>query len=262
MQHRGRERHRLVQSAATRGAVTPGVAPGDWPLGFRPLLRMVAITDTWARLGHPGGADWPRAFLAVAETCAAGHVVEPSRWHQAMAEVAWATDEEAEWGALIIATPVLLMNANPYGHRRTVIQAWGEGLGWSPSTLGNLDQYFHVLGQRNVSSTPELNSALGASPTPVPCPQWADLVALVASLPGQCWPALTLAQRWGWPSVTLTLVGLLSSLQAGAGGLPYAGMAHYGNRLAPCWQGYTADDIDHLADTIHGQWQGGHLVCG
>lgn len=243
-------------------AITSASHGGRWPLSFRPLLRLAAFTETWASRGQPRGNNWPIAFLAIAEACAAGRPVEPGLWQQVMADVTWATDWEAEWGAILVATPVLLLNISPYGHRRPTIQAWGEAMGLSSFTLVRLDQYFCYLGQGGIATTPKTAIAPQPNHPPFVHPQWSDLMALVASLPGQCWPTLTLAQRWGWPSAVLALVGMLSIWEAGTGGLSCFDLADQGSHLAPSWQGYTADDLDRLADAIYRQWQSGRRVSG
>ena len=249
----------------------------DGPLGFRPLLRMVVAADFWARPGlsdHPRAeANWPGAFLTMAEAWAAGHGVGPPMWASALETMSDPKAQGRELVALIVATPMLLVNANPQGHRRSVIQDWGQHLGLSSSTLVALDHYFQLVGQRGQMagvggdrSPWMIPSGLGGrdlgcpemNPSDLDDPNFNHLVTLVISLQGQSLPALTLAHRWGWPSAALALVGVLSVLRSGPGGLPLdwlAGQADQGD-LGPRWRGYEAAQIDRLADALYGRWAG------
>lgn len=231
-----------------------------WGLGFRPLLRMVVVADHWPRRGYPSRpmaeADWPGAFLTLAEAWAAGDSVGPDRWQAALETVALPPNQDPEPLILLLATPLVLINASPYGHRRASIQAWGQSLGLTSSTLVVLDHYVQMVGQGGA------RGAAGASPgSPLP-PSLEDLMTLVTSLQGQVLPTLTLADRWNWPSVTLALVGLLAILRSGPGGLPWPGamgLDHRGN-LGPRWRGYTLAQVDDLADALYGQWAGSSPV--
>ncbi len=239
----------------------------DWPLGFRPLLRMVVAADYWVGVGMPDRpsteANWPAAFLTVAEACAAGYPVGGETWALALNNVVISTDQEREWVVLMMATPMVLINANPQGHRRSVIQAWGQHLGLGASTLATLDRYFQLVGQRGLDSWrggddwPRTTSRGMAGPLKMDA-NFNDAVRLVASLQGQALPALTLAHRQGWPSVALALVGVLSSLWLGSGGLPLAALAEQANRgdLGRRWRGYDFTQMDRLADALYQRWHG------
>lgn len=251
---------------------------GDWPLGFRPLLRVVVAADHWAGPGlpdQPGSeTNWPGALLTLAEACAAGYAVGSAIGASALVTGSVPRGQERELVTLIVATPMLLINANPYGHRRSVIQTWGQHLGLGASTLVALDRYFQLLGQRGRMAGPG-DEAL---PWPRPSrmegqevrepdvkhsdfddPNFNDLVMLVASLQGQALPALTLAHRWGWPSAALALVGVLSMLRSGPGGLPLDDLAKQVVRgdLGPRWRGYDVAQVDRLADALYARWAGG-----
>ena len=239
----------------------------DWPLGFRPLLRMVVAADCWVGVGSPdrpsAEANWPAAFLTVAEACATGHPVGVGTWSLALNNVVVATDQEREWVVLMMATPMVLINANPQGHRRSVIQAWGQQVGLGASTLVTLDRYFQLVGQRGRAGRWASDDWPWATPRGMAAPLTMDanfneVVRLVASLQGQALPALTLAHRQGWPSVALALVGVLSSLRLGSGGLPLARLADQANRgdLGPRWQNYDFAQMDCLADALYQRWCG------
>lgn len=234
---------------------------GYGPLGFRPLLRGLVMADGWAmaaRRSVPSAPaiPWPEAWLRVAEHCATGQAVSPGVWHRAMAGVQAPTAGERALIDLVVATPWLLLEANPHGHHRGEIQAWGQALGLSPATGIALVDYAQRLGQ------PEWIPPLGDIPRwdrsgrAADCPAWADIGALVASLLGQWHPALALAQRWGWPSAGLALVGILAA-GSGPGGVPWLSPADAS--LGPRWRGYTLAQIDALADALHRRWAGVHL---
>lgn len=260
-----------------------------WPLGFRPVLRMVVAADRWIGAGWPDRprteATWPGAFLTIATACAAGHPVGEPTWSSALGSVVTSTDQEQEWVVLLLATPLLLINANPQGHRRSVIQAWGQSLGLRASTLVALEAYFQLLGRGNWGPGGEAlpwtipsgldngeircpkgqNSGWGHPPFVdfpnveyLHNPNFKDLVLFVASLQGQALPALTLAHRRGWPSAGLALVGVLSSLRLGAGGLPLAWLVEQSKQgtLGPSWRGYTIAQVDQLADALYQRWLG------
>ncbi|QQE66640.1 hypothetical protein GFS31_33400 [Leptolyngbya sp. BL0902] len=242
------------------------------PQGFRPLLRGLVLADG-GPLGDAAPSEsfpmpWPRAFLAVAELCAAGQTLYAEAWHGALAQVVAPTIQEQILIELVVATPLLLINRNPYGHRRSVIQAWGQEIGLSFATQKALDDYFQRLGQPGrLQSSGHINwVAQSTGPGrgdprrdwdrmgEMACPTFADLCALVDSLPGQWSLALTLAHRWGWPSAARALVGLLTISRAGVGGLP--GLGHGERHLGPSWQGYTMTQMDALADALYQQWAG------
>lgn len=238
-----------------------------WPLGFRPILRSLVMADGWARRrgAIPRAAEpWPEAFLTVAEACAAGKVVGADTWQAALAKVHPATAQEQEFLTLILATPILLMNINPYGHRRLAVQDWGATLGLGPSTLVALDDYFQRLGQGQ-AMTPSSGEHHLRERSGRQFPDVADLGVLVTSLPGQWLMSLTLAQRWEWPATALALVGVLATVQAGPGGIPLqvseplmrdALRDAGGQGLGLRWRGYGTSDIDALADALHRRWAG------
>lgn len=238
-----------------------------WPLGFRPILRSLVMADGWARRRgvNPRAVEpWPEAFLTVAEACAAGKEVSADIWQSAWAMIQPATAQEQEFVTLILATPILLMNVNSYGHRRLAVQDWGETLGLGPSTLLALDDYFQQLG-RGQAITPLSGEHHPWERSGRLFPDVADLGALVTSLPGQWLLPLTLAHRWEWPVTALALVGVLATVQAGPGGMPLQASEHFmrealrddgGQGLGPRWRGYGTSDIDALADALHQRWAG------
>lgn len=247
--------------------VDPGLG-GGWgygAMGFRPLLRGLVMADGWAMAASrsaPSAPEipWPEAWLRVAEACATGQVVSPAVWHRAMAAVQALTPEEQALIDVVVATPWLLIQANLHGHHRGEIQAWGYALGLISATGMALVDYAQRLGQ------PGWVSPLGGIPPSrnrwdlaevAACPNWDDIGALVASLPGQWHPALALAQRWGWPSAALALVGILSWSGSGLGSLPWLSPTDIS--LGPRWRGYTLAHIDALADALHRRWAGVHL---
>ncbi|MFH7242702.1 MAG: hypothetical protein ACHWZW_07605 [Spirulina sp.] len=243
------------------------------PLGFRPIVRSLAMADSWAQ--RIGGASsravgrWPEAFLTIAEACAAGKAVGAETWQTALGMMDPLPTQDQAFVTLILATPILLINANPYGHRRLTIQDWGATLGFGPSTLAALDGYFQRLGQGQ-AIRPSSWENRPWEPSEQEFPKVADLWALVASLPGQWIAPLTLAQRWGWPATALALVGVWATIQAGPGGMPLQAIGHLimdgqmmdssidhrEPTLGPRWRGYGVTDLDALADALHQRWAG------
>lgn len=250
--------------------VMSGTGCCDGPQGFRPILRGLVLVDGGRRADQGSSPSspgpWPGAFLAVAERCAAGQDIGPEVWHGALAGGVAATAQEQSLIELVVATPLLLINRNPHGHRRSVIQAWGQAVGLSAAAQAALDDYFRRLGGsgciHGMYWRPPHRGSHGREDSlrnwdrlsRTDSPTFAEVCHLVDSLPGQWSPALALAQRWNWPAAARALVGMLVVAEAGLGGLP--GLGHREEDLGPCWQGYTVAQMDALADALYQRWAG------
>ncbi|NJL47527.1 MAG: hypothetical protein HC929_08625 [Leptolyngbyaceae cyanobacterium SM2_5_2] len=239
------------------------------PAGFTAILSSPVIADWWW-LSQPltnvqpsaarSMAPWPPLYLAVAQTCAEGQPILGLPWAQRFQALASVSPE----AVLLVATPVLLLQVNRYGHRQANIQGWASDLGLSPALSTTLATYFHSLCQALTGQIPSLSQHPGkeyeflALAAESLAGSLRPLQALVQAAQGQFLLALELAHSRGYAGPAISWVGLLASLVVGLPGLPLAlwGNGWSSSLVAERWQGHDTEHLQQLAEALYRRWAG------
>ncbi len=223
-------------------------------------LQVVNFAD---RLGRsaPAAAPWFAGCLAVAQACTRAPLPPADRWTQYFQAQAQAQAQGQPGALLLAALPVLLVNADGYGHRRRAMQLWTESLGLQAPDQMALDEGFVIICDRlnqhqpqgsHPPEPPHLEQCHGW-PTSNPRSGYGRAQILIQQSQQQFTLALGLADRMGWSTAMIGLVGSLLAWQTG---------------VVPLWLSYpmgpqdtawgdSYPDLETLAKTLYASWAAG-----
>lgn len=225
-------------------------------------LQAVNFGDRPGRSAQPAD-PWFAGGLAVAQACTSTPLPPADRWGQY-----FQTQAQGQPGALLLAAlPVLLVNADGYGHRRRAMQLWAESLGLQVPDQIALDQGFVIICDSIICNSLSQNQSQGSHslepwhleqrhgrPTSNPPSGYGLAQVLIQQSQQQFTLALELADRMGWSTAMIGLVGGLVAWQTGT--VPLRLSYPMGSQ-ALAW-GASYPDLETLAQTLYAAWAAGH----
>jgi hypothetical protein len=192
---------------------------------FRAIFEGLIIADLVAktRIWEPADHDirWQSLLAEVGLSCITGQVPNGATHGMKFRQV-WASSPA---GGLIGALPVLLLNLEPYGHRRAYVAQWAEETGLSQGAIAALDDFFvylcriHRLCASTRQPLPGQKWNLQAIPS-MTTPSLVVVQDLVQQVQGQFLLGLQVAQRQELESAQVGLVALITAFWGGLQSLP------------------------------------------
>lgn len=227
---------------------------------FQTLVQGIAVADRWVLDGTPptlAGLPWPTWFLRLAEGD-----LDPAS--EGVSSIPWLDLERQSLAAVLLAaTPLMLPNINPYGHRQDWVLRGAAAWGLSASTLESLGLYFCYLGRGLPTDglTVDGCSAVGpVQPVALDASALEPYFRLVQDSQGQFGLVLERSHRDGWNGAEIALAAVLT-LAAGSA-VPLALQQRYlGPEPLPGeggdrWLSYSGDRLRQLGWQLYSRWAG------
>lgn len=228
----------------------PVVLDDRW---FRGVIYGVVMADLWvAAQGGDRGRwsgeydGWRSQFLRIARAEAIGRGGSASVGAEGLTRLA----QGSQSGLLLLVLPVLLVQANPYGHQSCHWQAWATGLGRSDDGRALIDQAFQMV-----------CAAMAGRPPSLGCPQGGPLATIQGLLnasQGDFVLALRLAHQGAGDPLLLRGLGAVAMIQGGWNALPVA-LRHGGLEsvaLGQRWDGLDEEGLHQLTLALYDRWRG------
>ncbi len=228
----------------------PVVLDDRW---FRGVIYGIVIADLWvAEQGGDRGRSsgdhgrWRSQFLRIARAEAIGHGGAASVAADGFAQMA----QRSQPGLLLLALPVLLVQANPYGHQACPWPAWATGLGLSDDGRVLIDQAFQMVCEAMAGRPPSLDFGQGGP--------LATIQGLLNASQGDFALALRLAHQGAGDPLLLMGLGAMAMIQGGWSALPVA-LRHGGLEsvaLGQRWDGVDEEKLNRLTLALYDRWRG------
>lgn len=219
---------------------------------FRGVIHGVVVGDLWA--AEVGGAQpsedkdsWRSQFLEMVKAEAGGQVTPACSGGEMFVQMA----QRSQPGLLLLVLPVLLVQANPYGHRSYPWQSWIAGLGLPDQDLAMIDQTFQMV-----------CSAMAGRPSGLWRAQDGALIATIQGLlkasQGEFPLAIRLARQQGGDPLLVSWLGAVTLIQGGWTVLP-SSLCHRcleSVALGQRWGNLDQRGINQLALNLYDRWRG------
>ena len=219
---------------------------------FRGVIYGVVVADLWGVEAGVGEADpleeegWRSQFLEIVAAEAMGQAAPKYLGREVFVRMA----RRSQPGLLLLALPVLLMQANPYGHRSYPWQAWTAGLGLLAEDLVVMDQAFQMVCRAMAGRPPGLWSGQDRALTLIQ--------GLLKTSQGEFSLAIRLARRQGGDPLLVSWLGAVTLIQGGWAALPSTlrhGCLESGI-LRQRWGDLDEAGLNQLALNLYDRWRG------
>ncbi len=220
---------------------------------FRGVIHGVVVADLWGTEAGGGGAQpleeedgWRSQFLEIvkAEAMGQGSAEYPG------GEVFIQMAQRSQSGLLLLALPVLLVQANCYGHRPYLWQVWIASLGLPEENLVVMDQAFQMVCSAMAGRPPDLWSS---QDEPLP-----PIQGLLKASQGEFSLAIRLARQQGGDPLLVSWLGAVTLIQQGWAALPST-LRHgclESVALGQRWGDLDEAGLNQLALNLYDRWRG------
>lgn len=225
------------------------VLDGRW---FRGVIYGVVVADLWDAEAAGGGAQpldeegWRSQFLQIVTAEAMGQGTTKYSGKEVFVQMA----RRSRPGLLLLALPVLLVQANPYGQRSYLWQAWTAGLGLPEEDLAVMDQTFQMVCGAMAGRSPGLWSLQDRALNPIQ--------GLLKASQGEFSLAIRLARRQSSDPLLVSWLGAVTLIQGGWATLPST-LRHgclESVTFRQRWGDLDEAGLNQLALNLYDRWRG------
>lgn len=166
---------------------------------------------------------WRLLLFEVAQQCGAGQSITEAFYGCRFRQL----EQDSVAGCLLAALPVLMLNLDDHGHRRTFVSQWAKHLALSEGMVTALVELFeclchvqnsHAFLHHGFRQMPWVNNL---SSTELSTAILVDTYELLARVQGQLVPGLQIARRQGWESAEMGILALLAIVNSGPLAIPF-----------------------------------------
>lgn len=220
---------------------------------FRGVIHGVVMADFWGTEAAGEGVkpleddrDWRSQFLQIVKTEALGQESAEYVSREVFVQMA----QRSQPGLLLLALPVVLVQANCYSHRSYPWRVWTASLGLPEQSLVLIDQAFQMVCSAMAGQPSDLGSSQGELLTPIQ--------RLLKASQGQFSLAIRLARQQGGDPLLVSWLGAVTLIQGGWTALP-SSFRHgclesvaWGQR----WGNLDETDLNQLGLNLYDRWCG------